>query len=378
MKILIATKRQYTGKDLISDQYGRLFEIPEAIAEAGHEVTGLALSYRQAKECVEKPKSVEWRSVSAFPFSPHGIYRYLQVFRGLASTFRPDVVWASSDALHGIAAAHICRLEKIPLVIDLYDNYESFGLSKIPGIISNFRAACRRAAGLSVASSVLKDFVEANYRIGGAPVQIVGNAVNKSLFYPRRKEDARNTLGLPCDAQIIGTAGALSRSRGIEDLFAAFQILAGRHKNIFLAVAGPRDTTLKTCSHERMLDLGVLPLSAVPLLWSALDVGVICNKPSDFGQYCYPQKYQEILACGTPFVAARVGEMARICADDEASLYTPGSAISLARQIEKRLNGQAKQFASAVDWKDRAETLLDFFRDLRLPLPHICDEQAIQ
>ena len=44
-KILVITKRQYTGKDLLDDRFGRLREIPLALAEKGYKVQGLCLSY---------------------------------------------------------------------------------------------------------------------------------------------------------------------------------------------------------------------------------------------------------------------------------------------------------------------------------------------
>ena len=33
MKILFLAKRQYTAKDLLDDQFGRLFEIPKELAK---------------------------------------------------------------------------------------------------------------------------------------------------------------------------------------------------------------------------------------------------------------------------------------------------------------------------------------------------------
>ena len=45
MKILVLTKRQYMGKDLLDDRFGRFRELPLELAKLGHEVTGICLSY---------------------------------------------------------------------------------------------------------------------------------------------------------------------------------------------------------------------------------------------------------------------------------------------------------------------------------------------
>jgi teichuronic acid biosynthesis glycosyltransferase TuaC len=40
MKILVLTKRQYMGKDLLDDRFGRFRELPLELARLGHEVIG--------------------------------------------------------------------------------------------------------------------------------------------------------------------------------------------------------------------------------------------------------------------------------------------------------------------------------------------------
>ena len=47
MRILVLTKRQYMGKDLIDDRFGRFRELPLESARLGHELRGLCLNYRQ-------------------------------------------------------------------------------------------------------------------------------------------------------------------------------------------------------------------------------------------------------------------------------------------------------------------------------------------
>ena len=38
MKILVLSKRQYMGKDLLEDRFGRFWELPLELAQLGHDV----------------------------------------------------------------------------------------------------------------------------------------------------------------------------------------------------------------------------------------------------------------------------------------------------------------------------------------------------
>ncbi|ROH93395.1 glycosyltransferase [Stagnimonas aquatica] len=338
MRILVLSKRQYMGKDLLDDRYGRFYEIPASLASCGHEVIGVALSYRCRDErCyfgdTDSRPGIAWLGLNALPW---GVWRYPWQLARIADNFRPDVVWACSDAFHAIFGALFSRATGVPLVIDLYDDFESYAATGLPGVAPAFRAACRRAAGLTVVSRTLRDRVVADYGIQAQPA-VVGNGVRRDLFYPRDRRWARAALGLPVDARLVGTAGSLSADRDIGVLFEAFLALAESDPLLHLVVAGCRDGTPACYRHPRIIDLGVLALEQVPELISALDVAVVCNRNSAFGRCCFPQKFHEIAACGTPVVVARVGDVATLLADTPGRLYEPGDPVDLARRIAGQL-----------------------------------------
>ena len=359
MKILILSKRQYMGKDLLDDRYGRFYEIPACFAESGHQVRGITLSYRPRKQGGyhwEDTPNIEWLSINLLPF---GLRLYLVTVNRIIKKFKPDIIWACSDAFHAILGHYISIYFKIPLVVDLYDNFESYGATQIPGITQLYRMSCRFADGLSLVSHSLENFVTSTYGIKGKRI-VIGNGVNKTLFYPRDKSEARQSLGLPIDGHLIGTAGSITTGRGIEDLFDAFIELATFHNNLWLVYAGPRDLTPKSYLHPRIIDLGILPLDKMPLVFSALDVAIICNKDSDFGRYCFPQKLFEMLACNTPIVVANIGDAGKILSNYPESLYTPGNKSKLAGQINRQLWKQIPiselPIPSWLDWSRKLET----------------------
>ena len=356
MRVLVVCKRQYTGKDLVNDQFGRLYELPAGLARLGDEVRVCALSYRQRTGATMgrfDGASVEWRTLNAFPI---GLMRHGAWLDEATAGWKPDVVLVSSDMLQAVLAMRWSKRRGIPCVIDLYDNYESFGLSRLPGLAAAFRSACMRAAALTVVSDSLADYVRATYRVA-CPVEVVVNGVGKDIFYPRDKGLARDALGLPRDARVVGTAGALTVGRGISDLFDAFERLACHDDRLWLIHAGPTDDSVRRGRHPRIVDFGMLPQHRVPDLIAALDVGVVCNRNSAFGRYCFPLKLHEMLAMRIPVVAAALGDVQRLLVNHPQSLYVPGDVAMLGERISAQLSAPSIADIESPTWQDCAGML---------------------
>lgn len=334
MRVLVLCKRQYTGRDLLDDRYGRLFELPAGLAARGHEVAGLACAYRPRGASLRREAGVRWWSVDAWP-SPLAWWRQCDAIR---AAVRPQVIWASSDAIHAVTAVGLGRRWGIPVVVDLYDDYESFGLTKLPGLRRMFRRACARADAISVVSHTLEGIVRR--RMSDAPpIEVINNGVPAGFGndMPTR-EEARRRLGLPQELRLVGTAGALDASRGIVDLLHAHALLRKRRADVCLVVAGPRDEATGHALGEGVIDLGTLPHEHIPWLYSALDVGVCCNRDSAFGRACYPLKVVEMLACGLPVVATSVGDVAMLLQECPGCLYPAGDVNALMYRLEAQLN----------------------------------------
>lgn len=357
MRVLVLSKRQYTGKDLLGDRYGRLFELPAALAGRGHDVKAVVLSYRRRGGMSLSDCGVDWQSVDLLPW-PFGYWGEL---RRAVEEFRPDVIWASSDAVHAVMGARLRAVTRIPLVIDLYDDYEAFGLNYLPGLRALYRLACRNADGLSVVSEELAGILRLRGS-DGPLVKVIGNGVRAGFGQGLDRITSRKVLGLPLDLRLVGTAGSLDSSRGIEDLFLAFDNLRAIDADVRLVLAGPRAGFSKELQKRQVIDLGVLPHSQIPLLFSALDVGVVCNRDSAFGRACHPQKLVEMIACRLPVVAASVGEATRLLASSPRNLYSPGDSRMLAEQIAAQLTSPSRAADSiASDWDElalRLEALL--------------------
>ena len=347
------------GKDLLDDRYGRFYELPEQFAAHGHAVTGCCLAYHNregaAEPIVITPAGVTWHTYRLHPGGLSSLLRYHREMLQRLRELRPDAIVACSDAFHVIYASWLGEKYRIPVVADLYDQFEAYGANRIPGLQAFFRKALKRVDGVACVSEPLRTWA-ASLRGGDAHTLCLGNAADHRIFMKRNKQECRRRLGLPLNAKLIGTAGSLTADRGIETLYQAFAMLAEQHPDLHLVVAGPRDIT--PLAHDRVHDLGNLLHVEVPYFFSALDAGIVCNRDSLFARYCHPQKMLEMQACGLPVIAARVGILAGEQDPGGIMTYAPENDTDLARKIKAVLAGARSGDDNTVpNWGGRAMEL---------------------
>jgi len=362
LRVLVLSKRQYMGKDLLDDGYGRFYELPLELSRRGHRVRGVCASYRPRPEGEVAARGtdaeVRWRSVTVRPFSPAALWRWAKALEGEVRAFRPERIWACSDSFHAILGVWLQRRHGVPCVIDLYDNFEGYGASHIPGVLALLRRATRRAAGITCISAPLERHVRAHYG-SRAPMQVLENGVS-AHFVPQDRARCRGALGLPLDAKVIGTAGAIDTARGVEDLFRAFLSLAERRSELYLVLAGRLLGGARVPAHERIRYLGELDHAQIPAVIGAMDLCVVCNRRTAFGEYAFPQKLYEAIACGVPPLVARTEGVAHVLEKSAAHGYEPGSLASLTQGIEFLLERPAMPPVAPRSWRDLGEALSAF------------------
>ena len=351
MRVLVLTKRQYTNRDLLDDRFGRIRELPLQLALRGFQVDGLCLSYKKKGEGTTLDGPVLWESLNAGSLKLPGLLRFILRASSLAS--QSDVIWACSDSFYGIIGYWLSRRFHVPLVFDLYDNFEYFLAAKLPGIKQAYRHVVRKSDAVTCVSHSLYRLVRSYGRTG--PLSVIENAVPETRFRPIDKNECRDELGLPPQQRFVGTAGALETNRGIPLLLDAFFALKEKHPDLSLALAGPGHVALPR--DDRIHYLGVLPYEKVPVFFNALDVAVICNRDNEFGRYCFPQKAREIMACRVPLIAARVGSMEKLLANQPSWLFEPEDETDLARAIEHRLYDRITDYGMIPSWADLAKEM---------------------
>ncbi|MGA7983060.1 MAG: glycosyltransferase family 4 protein, partial [Chromatiaceae bacterium] len=335
-------------------RYARLYEIPRQLANLGHQVLGLCLSYYGDEEGEWSHETdsgeLRWVSRSFGPGVVPGLFRYPRRALQSARHFQPDIIIAASDIPHVVLGSWIARRVDVPFVADLYDNFESFGLARTPGAVRAFRRAVREADAVTCTGQTLAQHVRDVYRATGTVIAMP-STVDTGVFRVRDKAECRRALGLPENAKLIGTAGGLHADKGVATLYEAYAQLAADDPSLHLVLAGPTDKRLPPPKGSRVHYLGCLPHRQVATLFSALDVGVIYLRDTPFGRFCFPQKAYEMAACGLPIVAAEVGDMRHLLANHPKSLYRPDDAGDLADSVCEQLRAPQAPAVQIDDWR---------------------------
>jgi glycosyltransferase involved in cell wall biosynthesis len=193
------------------------------------------------------------------------------------------------------------------------------------------------------------------------PTTVIENGVRPDFLDLRNQQECRRQLNLPEGARIIGTAGALDSSRGIDTLFKAFNLLSRQDNDVHLAIAGTRERGIRIPAGPNVHDLGVLPHEEVPCFINALDLAVICYRQSPQGEFSFPQKAYEIMACRVPLIAAAVGCMNELLSDYPKCLYEPENPKSLAEAALLQLKNRTTVATEVPSWTDSARELEHFF-----------------
>jgi glycosyltransferase involved in cell wall biosynthesis len=367
VRIAFLCKRRYMSKDVIADRYARLYEIPFQLARLGHTVRGFCLSYQGHDEGVWEhgaaPGSLTWESRSLGRGYVPGLLAYPGRLLRRVREFGPDIIIGASDIPQVVLSTWLSRRLRLPYAVDLYDNFESFGQARIPGMVIALRRAVRNANLVTTTSEPLKDLVVSDYRAHGK-VMAMPSTVDKRVFCPGDRLTARHALRLPENVRLIGTAGGLQRSKGVDTLYAAWPSIAAQRPDVHLVLAGPLDKHLPPPAGDRVHYLGQLPHARTAELFNALDVGIIYLRDTAFGRYCFPQKAYEMLACGLPIVAACIGVMQQLLADLPAALYQADDSSDMTRAVLAQLDHPAQTKVPIQDWAEIIGDMESSLRDL--------------
>jgi glycosyltransferase involved in cell wall biosynthesis len=342
MKLFFLCKRRPQGKDLIERPYGRFYSLPKILAEKGHGVHILLLSYKNEPKISHRKEGLNWTSIS---LTKHGPFAYIREAQKIIKHVKPDWVVGFSDTYYGILAQRLGTKFNIPSLIDAYDNYESYipWLKPLHGL---WRRSVSRATLATAAGPSLVDLL-GRFR-PDKPTEIIPMTADP-IFKPMDKIECRQKLGLPVDKKIIGYSGStIHASRGIDILFTAFDSLKQEAPDVELVLTGRKGRNITIPSEANWL--GYIPDADMPLLLNSLDVLLVINKPSSFGNYSYPVKLYEAMCCQVPVVVSETLSTKWIMQNHENLLVEPGSAEKLSDTIKYAMDLERVNYGEQLDW----------------------------
>lgn len=289
-------------------------------------------------------------------------------FERALAEFRPDLVLGSWAYPDGWAAVELGQQAGLPVVVKVHGCdvlCGGRGLQRHPERQHQTVEALRRADAVVAVSRDLAEHV-IDLGVDAARVGVVHNGVDSDLFHPSPAAEARARLGLGPDEPIILFVGNLETVKGVDVLVEASAALArdGLPFRCCLIGHGPLKRTLERqiASHGlegRVKLLGPRPHVELPDWYRSATVCVLPSRSEGV-----PNVLLEAAACGTPFVASRVGGIPEIAHLGAGRLVPPGEPELLAKALASFLDGPSLPQARRVaprGHKEAASELADVF-----------------
>jgi glycosyltransferase involved in cell wall biosynthesis len=283
----------------------------------------------------------------------------------LARSHSPDAVlsyWVHPD---GEAAIRAARSAGVPAVVMV-------GGSDVL-VLTSDRSRRRsiqnvlRAANAVV--TVDRD-LEGKVRELGVPsekIHVVHRGVDPARFNPGDRAEARRRLGVPVEDRALVWVGRMVEVKGLDVMLEACALLRARGIGfrLYLVGDGPLRSSLEARSRAQGLSkaisfVGCRPHDQLADWYRAADLTVLPSRSEGI-----PNVLRESLACGTPFVASRVGGIPEIADDPANRLVPPGNPTALAEAIDLALRaGGAAVRSQSESLEAAAETLTRIIRSL--------------
>ncbi len=205
---------------------------------------------------------------------------------------------------------------------------------------------------------------------------VVGNGVDTAKFQPVARHAARSRFGLPQDAKVLVTVGALVERKGFHRVIDCLPRLLEHHPDLhYLLVGGASpEGDMEAELHAQVARLGLTervhflgPQPPEELKWplSAADVFVLATRNEGWANVIL-----EAMACGLPVVATDVGGNREVVAHEGLGSIVPfGDQTALTRALDAALardwdREAIRAYARENDWEGRVSTLVDLFREV--------------
>lgn len=295
--------------------------------------------------------------------SMYGVFMWQSIkgtVRALSEQLQPDAVmgyWAHPDGRSAIEAA---RLAGVPSIV----------MTGGSDVLLLTRSASRRrlvegvmheaSAVIAVSEDLKQQLIELG--IASDKIGVIRRGVDANAFYPASRSEARDSLGLSHDGPIVVWVGRLTPVKGVAVLLEAAALLSAQHVDFQLYLVGSGELAGSLQAQAAALGLEkqvrfVGPVNDVATLakwYRSANITVLPSLSEGI-----PNVLLESKACGTPFVASRVGGIPEIADEGVDRLVPPGDANALAAALREALANPPRNAAMTSP-----KSLADAARDL--------------
>ncbi|UPQ82360.1 glycosyltransferase [Pseudomonas knackmussii] len=224
---------------------------------------------------------------------------------------------------------------------------------------------------VGVSRAVYDDLIRSGAGFGPHNVRQINNAIDISraerLQHP--KQQARQLLGLPQDAFVVGTIGRLVPVKAHIHLIEAFAEIKDRYPKALLAIIGEGRSRqeLETFIRARRMEQRVLLLGArddALQYVRAYDVFVMSSVSEGL-----PLALLEGMSGCLPVIGSDIDSMRPILEDSGGRIYPVGQPLALAERLREVISltprERAEEGLQAYEYLCRAHAIEDFRRQYR-------------
>ena len=342
------------GRDLISRPYGRFYHLAKELASQGHEVQLLLCSYQANDSEIKKYDELNVESVSIPPlFIPVWL-----AAKKRAIDFQPDWIFGFSDTWYGILAAALGRRYGAKVLIDAYDNFEAYIPWALP-LHRFWRYALDSADVVTCAGQALAELL--GQSCSENKIKIIPMTADTEVLTTAKKSECRQKLNLEQNNILVGCHGSLYQTRGVDTFFKAAALVCEKDKNIRFVTSGRVDK--KTIIPDFINHLGYLSDQDVSYLLKSLDVLVVPNRDSSFGNYSYPVKVYEGMVAGLPMAVTRTRSTSEMFKHSTESLVEPENVQEMGQRILSATKISRKEYPYLPSWQELAIKLQSYLLD---------------
>jgi glycosyltransferase involved in cell wall biosynthesis len=283
------------GRDLLTSPYGRFYNLAYYLSQLGHAVHLVCFSYKTKEwEQVERD-GIKITSLSVVPNPIRSFIKAKEIIKKTQSEW----IFGFSDTYYGILAEYFSRKNNCKCLIDAYDNYESY-MPLLKFVHCLWRNAISNATLVTCAGPQLEELFRKFRK--EKPILILPMTIDNKEFKQKDRQVCREELGLPLDKKLIGFHGSISNSRGINTLFKAVKKIQLTNADVKLVLIGRIGKNIKI--PKSVLYLGYIPDKDIVNYINSMNILAVINKNTKFGNYSYPIKLYEAMACKVPVVVS--------------------------------------------------------------------------
>jgi teichuronic acid biosynthesis glycosyltransferase TuaC len=314
----------------------------------------------------------------AYPMLPfvslpvQALFMFLGSFRLVSKLHQEhkfDLIDAHFVYPDGFAGILLGKLLKIPVVLSARGTdinlYPTFRL-----IRPQIRYSLQQAAGGIAVCKALAD-VMVSLSGPGHDVQVIGNGVDTTRFFPLPQEEARKELNLPAGGPLAVAVGALIPRKGYHFLIPAFAQIREQFPDFRLHILGEGESrgelqkTIETLGlTEHVFLHGNCPNARLRYWYSASDISCLVSSREG-----WPNVLLESLACGTPVVATGLWGTPEVITSPDLGIMVDQNVPSIAAGLKSAFECKWDRHkiaadAAARDWNVVARELETYLQSV--------------